>query len=363
MSLINLIKKFKRPVLFTTPSHGGRGYGEFRKLMGRKIFKYDFSEIDGLDNIREPEGVFLESQKRASQIYGSSSSFYLYNGSSSGILALMLATLSEGDKVLVTRNAHVSVVNGIKLTKAEPVFLELDYDEEFDVPKPITKEQIEKVLSDDIKVAIITSPTYEGVVSNIDAISGVCKDKGIILLVDESHGALWNFSYKLPTPAIQLGADATVQSLHKTAGALTQASILHLSQASRLCADRVQECLNMINSTSPSYLLLASAESSVEFLHSEKGQKELDKLMNNIEAIRGKLSTIDGVKLLDAGDITKIFLSVDGRSGEELSSKLVAYDIEDELVTDKGVLLLSGLGTDKRKLKKLEKAIRAIARR
>lgn len=364
MSLINLLKRFKRPILFTTPSHSGKGFGRFAKLLGRKIFQYDFSEIEGLDNIREPEGVFLKSQKRAAEIYDSKASFYLFNGSTSGILALILATVAEGDKVLTTKNAHVSIFNGIKLVKAEPVFLELEQDKKFDVPKPIYFEKFKQILSDDIKVVIITSPSYEGVVSDMVPIAKLCKERGVFLIVDESHGALWDFSDKLPAPAIKCGADATVQSLHKTAGALTQASIMHISKDSVLSSEKVQECLNMINTTSPSYLLLASAESSVEFLASRKkhgGQKELQWLLLRIEKTRERLSQIEGVELLSTPDITKIFLSIKGLSGHELSAELMKHNIEDELCNDKGVLLLCGIGTSKKKLQKLENAVGGIA--
>lgn len=362
MSLINLVTNFKRRILFTTPSHDGVGFGEFAKLLGQKIFKYDFSEIEGFDNIREPEGVFLESQTKASTIYDSKASFYLFNGSTSGILALMLTTLNQGDKVLTTKNSHISVFNGIKLSKAEPVFLALDYEEDFDVPKPITYEKFEQSLTNDIKVAIITSPTYEGVVTEIEPIAKLCQERGIILIVDESHGALWNFNDTLPTPAIKQGADASVQSLHKTAGALTQSSILHISKTSKIEPNKLQESLNLINTTSPSYLLLASAESSVEFLNSKKGQKELSSFIKHIMLTRKNLSLIEGVKLLDTGDITKIFIKIKGISGEELSDKLMDKNIEDELVNNKGVLFLTGLGTTKSKLKKLEHAIKTIAK-
>lgn len=363
MNLINLLKKFKRPSLFTTPSHSGEGFGEFSKLLGSKIFKYDFSEIDGFDNIRNPQGVLKESQEKAAEIYDSKASFYLYNGSTSGILALMLSVLKENGKVLIPRNCHISVLNGLILSKADGVFLEPEYDTDFDVPLPISPEAIESTLYDnpDIKAVILTSPTYEGVVSDIATIATICKAHKVVLIVDEAHGALWNFSGKLPTPAIQLRADATVQSLHKTAGALTQSSILHISKESKISPKKVQESLNLINSTSPSYLLLASIENSIAFLDSKKGSMELDKTLKNILVAREKLAKIKGVDLLENGDFTKIFVKVKGFSGYQLSEKLSEQNIEDELANEKGVLLLCGLGTLKDKLDKLYKAVKKIA--
>ena len=362
MHLINLLKNFKRPFLFTTPSHCGVGFGEFSKLVGQKVFGYDFSEIDNLDNIRNPQGVLKKSQEKAAEIYNSKASFYLYNGSTSGILALMLSVLNENDKVLIPRNCHISVLNGLILSRADGVFIEPEYDEAFDVPKPISPSLIESALFEnpEIKALIITSPTYEGVVSDLTTIATICKAHDVILIVDEAHGALWNFSDKLPTPAISLGADASVQSLHKTAGALTQSSILHISKNSKILPKKVQESLNMINSTSPSYLLLASIESAIAFLASKKGAMKLDKTLNEIIKIREKLSKIEGVKILENEDFTKIFLGIERLSGYKLSEKLSEHNIEDELANEKGVLLLCGLGTSKQKLDKLYKAVRKI---
>jgi arginine/lysine/ornithine decarboxylase len=363
MNLTKLLQKFKRPYLFTTPSHSGAGFGDFAKFVGHKVFGFDFSEIDGFDNIRNPQGVLKSSQEKAAEIYDAKASFYLYNGSTSGILALMLSVLDEKDKVLIPRNCHISVLNGLILSRAEGVFLEPKYDSDFDVPKPISPALIESILYEnpDIKALILTSPTYEGVVSDLTTIATICKAHNVILIVDEAHGALWNFSGKLPTPAIQLGADASVQSLHKTAGALTQSSILHIAKGSKISRRKIQKSLNLINSTSPSYLLLASIESAIAFLASKKGAMELDKTLKNILITREKLSKIQGVKLLDNGDFTKIFVKVEGLSGYKLSEKLAEYNIEDELANDKGVLLLCGLGTSKEKLDKLYKAVKKIA--
>ncbi|MDD3419661.1 MAG: aminotransferase class I/II-fold pyridoxal phosphate-dependent enzyme [Candidatus Gastranaerophilales bacterium] len=363
MDLINLIKNFNRPHLFTTPSHCGVGFGEFAKVVGQRIFRCDFSEIDGFDNIRNPKSIFKSSLAKASLIYDSGASFYLYNGSTAGILALMLSVLDIDTQVLIPRNCHISVLNGLILTHAQGVFLEPEYDDVFGVAKAIEPSAVEQKLTEhpDIKAVIVTSPTYEGVVSDIEAIAQICHERGVVLVVDEAHGALWNFSDRLPTPSIHLGADATVQSLHKTAGALTQSSILHISKNSLITPGKVQESLNLINSTSPSYLLLASIEGAIKYLHSRKGSLKLEKLLDEIIHIRKELSQIDGVSLFENDDFTKIFVKVEGLSGEKLSDLLYKNKIEDELINESGVLLLCGLGTTHRKLKKLCKVVKKIA--
>jgi arginine decarboxylase len=275
----------------------------------------------------------------------------------------MLSVLDIDDKVLIPRNCHISVLNGLILTHAQGIFLEPEYDEDFGVAKAISPNAVERKLNEypDIKAVIVTSPTYEGVVSDVASIAEVCHNRGVVLIVDEAHGALWNFSDRLPTPAIKLVADAVVQSLHKTAGALTQCSILHIAKNSLIPAEKVQESLNLINSTSPSYLLLASIEGAIKYLDSRKGSIKLEKLLDDILSLRAKLSSLEGVSLLDNADFTKIFLKIDGLSGEELSEAFYQNGIEDELMNECGVLLLCGLGTTRKKLKKLYKVVQKIA--
>lgn len=365
MELLNLLKNYKlsnRLGLFTTPTHSGMGYGVLAKLIGKTPFLYDFSEIDGFDNIRNPQGALLIAQKEAASIYNARESFFLYNGSTSGILAIMLATLKENDKVIIPTNCHISVMNGLVLSRAEGVFIEPEYNKEFDVPKPLELQQIKVAFEQnpDCKMVILPNPTYEGIVTDIKPIADFCKQNGMFLVVDEAHGALWNFSDKLPDSAILEGADAVVQSLHKTAGALTQSSILHLSKNSKISSKDIQKSLNLINSTSPSYLLLASIDNAISFLNSKKGQRKLDKTLQKIADFRQKIDNLEAITLLKNGDFTKIFIKADNLTGEELSEKLSYFKIEDELVTQEGVLLLMGLGTTGFKLKKLENVLKKI---
>ncbi len=388
MNIIKCMKKIKnsKRVLFTTPSHSGGVVipAEIKNLLGLKAFKADLSEVDGLDNIREPKGCILSSQQKAAEIYGAKNTFYLVNGSSSGIVALMLSVLSDGDKVLIARNTHESVYNGLVLTGAAPVWFLPDWDEEFDVAKGVTlaNVQAEFAKTPDIKALIITNPTYEGVCSEIEDIAKFCKEKGIIFIVDEAHGALFPFSESLPKSAIELGADACVHSLHKNAGALTGCALLHLGKNSLIDAELVQKNLNLINSTSPSWLLIASIEASIRFLASKKGKLELQNLLKNIEEFKTHVChsgmtkrnealaeiepAMSGIynhkfKFLKNDDPTKLFFKKTDLNGADLSYWLDKNDIEDELVTEKGVLCLCGIGTTKKKLKKLERVLLKIA--
>lgn len=366
MFIIDAIKKIKnsKRVLFTTPSHsqGSVIPPVVKNLIGLKAFQADMSETDGLDNLKHPTNCIAKSQEKAAQIYGAQNTFYLTNGSSSGIVALMLTILKENDKVLIARNAHESVFNGLVLTGAIPVWFTPNYCENFDILLGVTLENVQDAYNQnpDVKALIITSPTYEGICSDVKKIAEFCAKKGIIFIVDEAHGALLSFSEKLPRRAIDLGADATVQSLHKTTPALTGSALLHIKKNSLVNSSEVQRNLNLINSTSPSWLILASIEGAIEYLNSKKGRVELNNLIENIEKFK---NIHPNFKFLEGQncDSTKVLIKKDGVSGEVLSYFLSENDIEDELVTNKAVLCLCGIGTTKKKLKKLSNVLKKFS--
>ena len=368
MSIINFIRNFKKSnrVLFTTPSHG---QGAFvapmsDKLLGKKFFKSDYSEIDGFDNLSNPTGIIKYAQDNAAKIYDSKSKFFLTNGSTSGIVAAMLAVLNKGDKVLISRNCHKSVYNGLVLTSAVPVWITPYYNAEWGVYDPINYDYLEEILrrNKDIKLFIMTNPTYEGLMTDVYTVASICKKYNVLLLVDEAHGALWNFHKALGTPALLQGADIVVQSLHKTAGALNPSALLHISKESDLNSKKIQDALNLITTTSPSYPLLVNIESTVLFLDSEKGKAKIVELVKNVNRLIRTLKEIPNLEVYSYNnDVTKILVKVTNMSGFELSSILSEkYNIEDEIANEKSVLFLTGLGTTKSKLKKLEKALTQI---
>ncbi|MCQ2958218.1 MAG: aminotransferase class I/II-fold pyridoxal phosphate-dependent enzyme [Candidatus Gastranaerophilales bacterium] len=362
MFIINAIKKIKnsKRTLFTTPAHLQSSIipAGLKNLIGYKAYQADFSEVEGLDNLKKPENCILKSQDKTSKIYNTKQTFYLTNGSSSGILAIMLTVLKENDKVLIARNAHESIFNGLVLTGARPVWFLPDYDEKFDIAKGITLKQIQNEYekSKDIKALIITSPTYEGMVSEIKEIANFCKEKNIFFIVDEAHGALFGFHDKLPESSISLGADACVQSLHKNTPSLTGTALLHLSKTTKINSFDIQRNLNLITTTSPSWLLIASIEGAIEYLNSSKCKKDIDKLINNIENLKNNNSDFEFLTNQNY-DITKLLISKKGFSGEELSDFLFENNIEDELVTSNSVLCLCGIGTTDKKFKKLNKVL------
>lgn len=355
------------PVLFTTPGHsyGNQVEDAFIKTVGNLPFEFDFSEIEGLDNLQNPEGVIKKSLEWASDIYNSKASFYLINGSSSGIIALMMSIATSNDKVLIARNAHKSVINALIVSGAIPIWFDPTWLSEWNISGVPDSNQIKEYLSKnkDIKAVFITSPTYEGVVADIKAISEVCKFYQVPLIVDEAHAALWNFSDKMPVPAIKLGADASVQSLHKTASCLTQGAILHIADGSVISKEKMQRCLNIINTTSPSYLLLASIEASIEYLNSSNGKKVLDNLIQNVQNFRNSLKKYTEINFLECSkdfsvDQTKICFSIKDISGMDLADYCEEnFNLEVELCNNKSIMALTGIGTNAENLNILYKAV------
>ena len=365
MSIVNFIEKFRKTnrTLYTTPSHGQGGFIAplSKKLLGRRFFSCDYSEIEGFDNLSNPIGIIRTAQEKAAEIYGTKSAFFLTNGSTSGIIAAMYSVLNRNDKVLIARNCHKSVYNGLVLTGAVPIWIMPQYNEEWGIYETINLNYLEEILSrnKDIKAFIVTNPTYEGVMSDIYRISNICKKYDVILIADEAHGALWNFNKALGIPSILQGADIVVQSLHKTAGALNPSALLHIGKDSKINPKKVQQALNLITTTSPSYPLLINIEATINYLNSEKGKTHLHDLIKNINRLIRSLKTIPNLEVYSYNnDVTKILVKVTNMSGFELSNILFEkYKIEDELANEKSVLFLLGIGTTKAKLKKLEKSL------
>ncbi len=352
MSLLNMLKKGVKRILFTTPSHSQK---EPYKSGLSSFYKLDYSEIEGFDNLHNPTGEIFKSQIRCAKIYGAKSLFFLNQGSTQGILASILTVASEGDKILVARNCHKSVINGAILAKCSIDWIIPEYDKDFGIYKEINPKNLEDILKlTSYKAFVLTSPTYDGVISDIEKIAKICRQYGVILIADEAHGALLNFAEGRKS-AISLGADLVVNSLHKNAGALNSGAILMIGKNSEIERDEVQKNLNLITTTSPSYPLLANIESTINYLANVKGKEEIEKLIKNIRKYKEKIKDL-GFKILEGENIeeTKILIRCKQGLSEELYGK---YNIEDEEENENSVLFLCGIGTTESKLKKLYSAL------
>ena len=258
--------------------------------------------------------------------------------------------VKKGDKVLVWNKSHPCHKNAVELAGGEVVEYELPQIEEWGIPSAVSVETIKNGLEQGAKAVIVTSPSYEGVVSDVLELKDLCKKYGAYLIVDEAHGALYPFCDELPRSAVNI-ADFIVQSLHKTAGGLNPTALLHtMTDLDIDCA------LSKINTTSPSYPLLATIEENINYLNSKKGRRKIYDMVLKIRELKQNCSAVE---FFD-GDVTKILIKKENLTGFELSKRLYAAGIEDEKANEKSVLLLTGLGTDYKKLEYLFKKLKKI---
>ncbi|MEB3225329.1 MAG: aminotransferase class I/II-fold pyridoxal phosphate-dependent enzyme [Synechococcus sp.] len=332
---------------FYAPGHkGGQGiFHGLQRAWGIEIFRADLPELPDLDNLFAPEGVILEAQTLAAATFGADQTWFLVNGSTCGIVAAILATVGEGEKMLLPRNIHQSAISGLILSGAIPVFVNPPYDPQWDLSYGLTPEAVELAFQvhPDIKAVLVLSPTYQGVCPDLEAIAKITHRKNVPLIVDEAHGGHFQFHPDLPSTALALGADVTIQSTHKTLGAMTQASMFHI-QGSRVSPQKINRALQLVESTSPSYLLLASLDAAREQM-ATMGEELWSQALNLARQVRQDLATIPGIKVFDpppqAGihgfDPTRLTVDVSGLG-------LTGYEA-DEILTEKlGVIAELPLG-------------------
>ena len=339
MSLVSLLRKKTRKEFFTTPSHSGNIF------ILHKFYQWYRSDISEIDALEPQEELFI-SQKKAAKIYGTKYTYYLTNGSTSGILASALASVKNNEKLLIWNKSHQSHKHAGIICGAKIIEYELPYNEEWGIYEQLTPSDFENLLvKTNPKAVIVTSPSYEGIVCNVKEYGRICKKLNVILIVDEAHGALYPFSDNLPESAVKY-ADFTIQSLHKTAGGINPTALLHSNK------EDVQPFLDLITTTSPSYPMLATIEANINFLNSKRGKKQIEKLVFLIKKLKSKLTNFE----FYGDDITKILLKKSGYTGYTLSKLFFEkYKIEDERTNDKSTMLLTGIGTTEKKLKSLEK--------
>ncbi len=339
----------------------------FTDFAGSKIFKIDVTETPAADDLHNPENVIADSQRYTAEAFGAEKSFYLVNGTTCGNQSMIMAAAGEGcngrpDKILVPRNVHKSVMAGLIISGARPVYMPVDYIEEFGIMGKLDSETVKRKLQKhpDSKAVFAVSPTYHGICSDIESLSVSAHGYDIPLLVDEAHGAHLYFCRNLPAGALSLGADACAQSLHKTAGALTQSSLLHLGrravQSGRINVHRIDSALRMTMSTSPSYILLTSLELARNDLQLH-GEEYLNRTIELAGKIRIKTNDIPGFRCPDRetlkncrafdADPTRLVINCDnaGISGYELKDLLWGkFGIDIEMADSRNILLLLSYG-------------------
>ena len=248
------------------------GHKRNRNLMGNGLpYSIDITEIEGFDDLHHAANVLKEAQERAARVYGAQESHFLINGSTAGILSAVLGNTQRGDAVLVARNCHKSVYHGIYLNDLKPYYLYPEFRQDIELNTGISVSAVKTALKEhsEIRAVIIVSPTYDGVLSDVRGIAQAVHEKGIPLIVDEAHGAHFGFHPYFPENALAKGADVVIHSVHKTLPALTQSALLHM-QGSYANRRKVRKYLDMLQSSSPSYILMAGIDACMDMLENRR---------------------------------------------------------------------------------------------
>lgn len=330
--------------------------------------EYDITEIHGFDNLHNANGILQSSMKEAALLWGARHSFFLINGSTCGILAGIYAATKPHDKILVMRNSHKSVYNAIQLNMLNPIFIQPDHNDTgifYSLDLKSVQEQLNN--NPDIKLIVITSPTYEGVISDIKSICKIAHQSKIPVLVDQAHGAHLDFSDYFSGGAIKAGADIVVQSLHKTLPSLTQTAILHLN-GNLINKTAISNTLSIFQTSSPSYLLLASIDGCVDFIKNKgnnyfkQWEKNLKLFSEQIKPLK-KLSVLmdkEETPFIYKFDYSKIVIETSKSSitGTKLMEVLrEKYKIELEMASQQYALALTGIFDELSTLSKLAAAL------
>lgn len=372
MSLFDDLKDFRRKdkISFHIPGHKG-GVGLDDQWMA-DIFSVDVTEFSETDDLQNPTGILKAAQNRAATIFGAYKTFFLTNGSSLGILASIVGTLKPGDKILVDRTCHKSVISALVLSGAIPVFISPVWDEENQLYTGISVDDIDNCLCEnpDIKGILITSPTYYGICSDILSISEVIHKAGKFLIVDEAHGAHFCFNKNLPPSALSQGADIVIQSAHKTLPALGQSSFLHLNNSPYINPERIEEALHLLQTTSPSYILMSALDMSAIKM-SENGNASLEELISHIQKLKKSVTNHTCLSFVDSSSIGKVqdetrivadFRNT-GLTGYESAEILKEkYGIYPEMADENFVVLIATVSNTKYDIDALESALTQLGR-
>ncbi len=285
----------EKHVPFHVPGHKqGKGAHErIKSILGEKIFELDLcSGLEGIDDHSQPKAVLMEAEHLAAEAYGADQTFFLTNGSTQGNYAMLMAFAGHGEKIIIPRNAHRSIVSALILSGAIPVYVNPEVDDELHIAHNVTPESIERALiaNPDAKAVLVVSPTYYGVTCNLRRIADIAHAHGKPLLVDEAWGPHFAFHPDLPESALSAGADACVTGMHKLLGSFTQSSMLHV-RSERVNIAHVNSVLRVIQSTSPSCLLLASLDVARMQMATE-GELLLSKAIALAEMARSELNCV-----------------------------------------------------------------------
>ena len=366
----------KNPIQFHIPGHK-KGVGMdpcFREFIGENALSIDLINIAPLDDLHQPKGIIKRAQELAAEAFGADYTFFSVQGTSGAIMTMVMSVAGPGDKIIVPRNVHKSVMSAIVFSGATPIFIHPEIDKELGISHGITPEAVRYALQQhpDAKGVLVINPTYFGIAGDLKKIVEIAHSYNVPVLVDEAHGVHIHFHEKLPLSAMQAGADMAATSVHKLGGSMTQSSILNVREG-LVSAKRVQAILSMLTTTSTSYLLLASLDVARKRLATE-GHVLVEKAIELSEKTRKEINRINhlycvGEEILGTSatydyDPTKLIISVKelGITGYEAETWLREnYSIEVELSDLYNILCIITPGDTEKETNTLIEALRRLS--
>ncbi len=330
----------------------------------------DITEIDGFDNLGAPESILKDAMERAARLYQADKTYFLVNGSTVGLLAGIMGCTRKNDKVLIARNCHKAVYNALYLNELRPIYLYPKINRELGIYEEVEPEELEEQLkaNPEISLVVITSPTYEGIVSDINTIARIVHNYGKLLLVDEAHGAHFGFHPYFPTSALLHGADVVVQSLHKTMPAFTQTALLHI-KGDKASVEQIGQYLSMLQSSSPSYVLMASMDYCIGLMET-RGKQLFDTYAYNLKELEERLSGLKNLSIYKGPnrrgvekDPSKVIIGTKGTNiiAKELYERLLhQYKIQLEMASKEYGIAMTSIGDTLDGFQRLSKALLEI---
>lgn len=310
-ALCRYVDTVKAPLHVPGHKMGRYASKDWRNFIGTSALSIDLTEAPGLDDLHAPEGPIREAQELAARAFGACESHFLVGGTTAGLHALVLAACPPGTTLALPRNAHRSVLGALILGGVTPAWVKVEFHDELDLATRVDYRSLEQQVST-AAAALLINPTYYGLVGRLAEEIACVKNAGLPALVDEAHGAHFAFHPGMPPSALSLGADGVVQSIHKTGGSLTQSSMCHLGKGHILSPARVREMLRLVQSTSPSYLLMASLDMARREL-ALRGRETWQHAMELASDARSKLAALPRIRVHPSDDPTKVIIDVRGR--------------------------------------------------
>ena len=361
----------KRIVPFDVPGHKrGRGNPELVELLGEKCVGIDVNSMKPLDNLGHPISIIRDAEELAADAFGASHAFLMIGGTTSSVQTMILSTCKAGDKIILPRNVHKSAINALVLCGAIPIYIEMSVNPKIGIALGLENDRVSKAIKDhpDAKAILINNPTYYGICSDLRGLTEMAHEADMLVLVDEAHGAHLHFTDKLPISAMDAGADMAAVSMHKSGGSLTQSSLLLIGE--QMNPEYVRQIINLTQSTSASYLLMASLDISRRNL-ALRGKESFEKVIELSEYARREINAIggyyayskeliDGVSVCDF-DVTKLSVYTQGigLTGIEVYDLLRdEYDIQIEFGDIGNILAYISIGD---RIQDIERLVGALA--